>query len=69
MLDGFEIFLNPLYIVNENQNIPVGNGNQLPNLILDDMSPGNVVNAENFGIENVDISFFQEVNSIDKLKK
>jgi hypothetical protein len=58
-----------LYIVNENQNIPVGNENQLPNLILDDMSPGNVVNAENFGIENVDISFFQEVNSIDKLKK
>jgi hypothetical protein len=55
--------------VNENQNIPVGNGNQLPNLILDDMSPGNVVYAENFGIENVDISFFQEVNSIDKLKK
>ncbi len=69
MLDGLEMFLNRFYIGNDTQNIPVVNGNQLPDPFLDDITPGNVVYAENFGIEIQAVSFAQEVNSIYKLKK
>jgi hypothetical protein len=69
MLDGLEMFLNRFYIGNDTQNIPVVNGNQLPHPIFNDIPPENVSYAGNFGIESIDISYFQEVNSIYKLKK